>query len=565
MAVWKLAKPPPKSVVNSLNDFPEAVRFALYNRGIKTMQEAQAFFEPSEKQLHDPHLLHDMKKTVSLIESAINKEERIGIHGDFDVDGVSSTAILTDYLLRKRRAKVTPYIPHRVDEGYGLSKESIDALLNKNVKLLITVDCGIKDIELIEYAKKHGLKVILSDHHEFDVSDGKPVLPDADAIVHPRHPQAKYPFGALAGASVAWKIVSALDGKTHAKDYLELAALATVCDVMPLVDENRAIVKLGLKQMNKTQREGLRALISQAGLAEKALDTHHLGFVLGPRINAAGRLGSAIDALKLLLAQESYLATAMAEKLEKLNKERQTLTQQAFEEAEKQVKQVVEQPLLVVSSPDWQEGIIGLIAGKLTEKYHRPALALSISGKKTKGSARSIKGFNIVDALNVFSEHLESYGGHELAAGFSLDTANVKKLKKDLVKLGKKQLDGKALTKKIQVDSKISADQINLELTDYLNKFKPTGFGNPTPTYQIGTLTLLRFEPVGRDQDHLKFFLKDTKSNKTLDAIWFSASKKAFSLEHGSAVNVLANIDTNEWNGKTSIQLRIKDMKVVRN
>lgn len=569
--IWKIAPLPTTKVRKALSHFPPAVQTVLNNRGIYTKKAAEGYFKPDIKDLNDPDHFYSMAGAVKAIESAIKNKEKIVIHGDFDVDGITATAILLHYLKRARSADVFAYIPHRVDEGYGLTEQSINEVLKQGAKLIISVDCGIRDSELVKKTMAKGVKMIITDHHDIRIEKGKPYLPPASAVLHPRHPKGKYLFGELAGAGVAWKLVCAIEkARTRdelskvARSYLDLVALATVCDVMPLIGENRIIVKEGLKQLKRTEREGLKALIKQTALTDKALQAYHLGFVIGPRLNAAGRLSSAMDALNLLSAETEYEALALAEQLEALNTDRQNITQIAIAEAEEKISKIKDSPIYYVSDEGWKDGIIGLVAGRLTEKYYRPTVIVRLLDDEAKGSARSVKGYDIVEAFSASSKFLTRYGGHSLAAGFSTTTKLEPKFREAIFAHAQKSLTPDLLIKTLNIDYQLSADEINFALIDYLEKLEPTGFGNPTPVFSLGPVELVQLRPVGQQKNHLKLTVKDPKTNKIFEAIWFEAPSVAFSLEQGTMLNLAFNLSRSTWNNRDRIDLRIKAISLAR-
>jgi len=576
--IWQVADLPTARIRKALSMFSESLQAVLNKRGIYDALGAKSFFNPSLDQLYSPNLFYSMAIAVKTIEESIAKKDKIAIHGDFDVDGVTATAILFDYLKILRGADAFAYIPHRVDEGYGLTEASLAEVTKKGAKLIISVDCGIRDVELVDKYKKKGIKLIITDHHEIRKEKGKPYLPTASAVIHPKHPKGKYPFPELCGAAVTWKLVCALENQTKAsktptsstikltetsKSYLDLVAFATVCDVMPLQGENRIIVKFGLEQLKKTQREGLKALIKQTAISDKGLQAYHLGFVLGPRLNAAGRLSSAMDALALLTANKEYDAIVLAEQLEKLNQERQALTLEAITEAEALVDKDKGSMLYYFSSDKWKDGIIGLVAGRMTEKYSRPVVVVRTLNNEAKGSARSIRGYDIVSAFSASSKWLDRFGGHSLAAGFSTDIKKEPFFREALLKHANQALTDQLLIKTLPIDYTITGDEINFELTNYLEKLEPTGFGNPSPLFAFGPVTIVQIAPIGKDKNHLKLFVHDPKTNRTFEAVWFEAPSFAFSLNCGDKVELACSISRSIWNGRSKLDLRIRDLRTV--
>ncbi|MBN2100796.1 single-stranded-DNA-specific exonuclease RecJ [Candidatus Dojkabacteria bacterium] len=563
---WIEPKEIPDEIDVELKDFNPLLRKILYFRGIRSKVEAEKFLDPKLDDLIDPFLLYDVEKAVSKIEKAIALGNRIFIHGDFDADGICATAVLWDYLFRKRKADVLPYIPSRVDEGYGLSESSINAIIKKGGEMIITVDCGIRDVELIEkhrktYKNKEGIDFIVTDHHKIGEK-----LPRYTTIVHPLHPKGKYPFGYLSGAAVAWKLVAAMEKKRFPDSYfwdkvpgLDLVALSTVADIMPITDENRIIVKQGLRLLRNSDRPGIKALAEEAKVSLADLNTYHLGYVIGPRINAAGRIGDATDALRLLTTSRDSSAKFLADKLGMWNKERQEITETILNE----VREVIEREgsgkhLYFAYGNDWPEGIIGLVAGKIQEEVNRPVIVVTQTQKTARGSARSINGFNIIEAIEKESSLLESFGGHSLAAGFTVNTDNIEELKDRLEKVAESQLKQENFVKEVSADAVVNISDMNWETYSIIKKLAPFGYGNRRPVFWVKDAVVAEFSDVG-DGKHLRLMVKGEDSG-FLSCIYFGGGDWVNKISTGDTVELMGTLESNVWNGEEYLQFKIIDM-----
>lgn len=547
---------------------PEIILKLLANRGIRTKKQIQKFFEPTKKDFNDPFLIPDMQRAVDRIFQAKERKEKIVIYGDYDVDGTSSTYILWDFLYRHLRLNVIPFIPSRFVEGYGLNKEVLKDFISQGVKLVITVDCGIKDQELIK--KFPELEFIITDHH---------TLPDEQSFqtiaVHPGREGSKYPMKEICAAAVSFKLVSALSKKLKNKnknknsaafdidDYLPFVALATVCDVMPLIDENRAFVKLGLKMMESTKNIGLENLIKVAGLENTKLNSYHLGFVLGPRINAAGRMGDALDVVRLFSTKKNSKAYQLAGRLDDLNMERRDITQEIFETALSQaLEQDHENKLLFVSKRDWHEGIIGLVAGKLSEKFNKPVVCATIIEGRATASARSIEGYNITEAISTHSQILLRFGGHSQAAGLSFKEEKLEELKKAMQAIANQQIGENDTKRKIKIESEVNAEDLTIDLLEWLEKFEPFGFENPKPIFAVRNLKVANLWKFGDKNQHIKFKLLMSGS-KAIDALVFNTSDNFESIEIGDTIDAVGQLELNRWNGYTKIQMKLEDYNLI--
>ena len=501
--------------------------------------------------LSTPSTLTSLTPAISRIHKAIRDKESIVVYADYDADGICAGAIMWETLW-KLGARVMPYIPHRVEEGYGLSEKGIDAVREQfDPALIITVDHGITAWEKVAYAKKLGIEVIITDHH---VKPKK--LPDC-LIVHTAE---------TSGSGVSWLVARALSEEAP----IELAAIGTVADLLPLTDLNRAIVKQGMDSIGKTKRVGLKALIEEAGITK--VDTYAISHMLAPRLNAMGRLEHALDALRLLCTKDEVKAKLLAEKLGLTNRERQKLTEETVFHARDLFHKSFQSPkqhkkLIFLSHESYNPGIIGLVAGRLVEEFYRPAIVLSIGDGFAKASARSIPGFNIVEAIRSCSELLVDVGGHPMAAGFTVEKKNIEKLKSKLEKLAEKELDDEKLTRVLKIDAEITLELVTEKLWKELQKLAPFGIGNPEPVFATRGVKVVDTRLVGKEGKHLKLRISSPKSPKlprllSIDAIAFNFGSLQGQLREGMTVDLAYSIDMNVWNGRRSVQLKVKDIRI---
>lgn len=531
----------------------------LHQRDLYEDKEINQFLDPTYDDLNDPFLLPNVKQAVKRIFQAVEKKEKVVIYGDYDADGVTATSILWDFLYRQLNLEVLPFIPSRFDEGYGLNREALKKIKSDGADLVITVDCGVKDKSLIEEFKD--LDFIVTDHHSLPAE-----CEFGHIVVHPDLPGSKYPFKQISGAVVAWKLVHAIVNTNQKVDldykkYIDLAAIGSVCDVMPLKDENRVIVKLGLERMRETMNIGLSKLLEVTGINDKALTSFDIGYVIGPRINAAGRLGSALDAVRLFTTQNETTALKQAHLLNELNTERQQITMDMEEQAYASIGTITEsQKLIFAYGKNWNVGIVGLVAGRLLEKYKRPIICATIIEDKVVGSARSIKDFNITNLLGSFEDLLLRFGGHELAAGFSLEVKNLDLLKNSLEAKASELLSDEDLIPSLMIDMKLTIDAIDNDLADSLEKFEPFGFGNPTPVFVIEGLSVKKKFYMGKDNRHLKLYLQ--KGGKTMEALAFNFNAELDKVMVNDTIDIACNIKINNWKGNKSIQLILQDFKL---
>lgn len=503
----------------------------LANRGIKDLRSIDSFINPTLDKLHNPRLMKDMEEGVKLVKDSIQKGEKIRIVGDYDQDG--NSAILTLLKgIRRCKGRVDYVIPHRIRDGYGLNERIVREAKEDGVNLLITCDNGISALEPVKLAKNLGMKVIITDHHDVgfvEDEDGRKnyLLPEADAIINPKRQDCKYPFKNLSGAGVAFKFVQALYKEFNidmdeSYELLEFVAMGTVCDVVELIDENRIIVTEGLKRINNTQNIGLKALIRATGLEGKDINTYSLGFILGPCVNASGRLDSAEMAVELFLTEDENLASLYAEELYKLNEERKQMTEKGFEKAVDQIEQkgYDKEKVIVIYEPSIHESIAGIIAGRIKDRYYRPTILLTQSKdeNKIKGSGRSIEEYNMFDEISKAKDLLTSFGGHPMAAGLSLNKSNLEDFRNRLN--GQTILTEKDLIPKIYIDIHLPLDYVSFNLVEELKLLEPFGKGNPKPLFGAKGIPVKRAFILGKNGNVLKLLLL-TKSGRIIDGLYF--------------------------------------------
>ncbi len=530
----------------------------LVIRGIDTVERANAFLHVSVEQFHDPFLLDGMEVAVTRIRQVIASGEPICLYGDYDADGVSSTALMI-HVMRQLGARFDYYIPNRFTEGYGLNREAIAAICERGFKLVVTVDTGISAVEQVAFARELGLDIIVTDHHEPPA-----VLPEAFAVINPKKPGCPYPFDMLAGVGVAFKLAHALLGEPP-MHLVDIAAIGTIADLVPLVDENRILAHYGLKRLNQTRQPGLQALIRVSGLDEKELTAGHVGFAIAPRINAGGRLETAEAAVKLLAATDPNEAHDLALRLDALNRERQELVEAMTAEAEAMVRErypLADNHVLVLAKVGWNVGVVGIVASRLVEMFYRPTIVLGIDPEKgtAKGSARSIAGFDMYEALTACKDLLPHYGGHTMAAGMTLPVENLEPLRARLNELARAWLTDEDFLPQTRVDLEIPLDAAGLELACEMEALAPFGMGNPTPLVLVKDVAISGLRKIGRDDSHLKCAL--TAAGKSLDAIGFQLAHLTEHLTPSAQLQVLGELTVNEWNGSRKPQLVIRDLAV---
>lgn len=566
MKQWKVKEPVSENIKKQFPELPLVVLQLLWNRNLRSQKEIDEFLNPDwGEDVHDPHLFKEMKKAVERLLSAIENGEKITIHGDYDADGVGGTVILYE-TLSALSARVDFYLPHRETEGYGLNSNTINYLKEKETKLIITCDCGISNAESIRMAKEKGIDVIITDHHAIPLE-----LPKAFAILHPQVEGETYPFKFLAGGGVAFKLAQALLRTDLAKEkipnpsgfekwFLDMVAVSSVADMVPLVGENRALTSYGLVVMNKTRRIGLEKLIKSARSKGK-ITTETISFQIAPRINAAGRIDHANTAIALLLEKNGKRALELAENLERTNKDRQKMTEVVMGEALKKIGEVKDDPILIAKEDDWPLGVAGLVAGRISDQTFKPVIIMTYSQDRLTGSGRSIPAFNMIQALQKLDKYLFKYGGHPQACGFSLkNNEDFEDFVRDLKKIARKKLAEKDFIPTLEADARISLSEITWDLWDLLQKFEPFGIGNPRPLYLLEEVEISGIETVGQDGKHLRLTLSDGKETKK--AIAFGFGKLLDSLSIGSRIDVIIEISLNEWNGNRELQLSVADIRM---
>lgn len=553
----------------------------LWNRDLKTAEAANRFLRLEETRFHDAFLMRDMDKAVARIEKALATGEKIAIYGDYDVDGVTSTSLLYLYL-RERGADVIYYIPSRLHEGYGLSRGAMDRLAEAGVRLMITVDTGITAVDETAYAKTLGIETVVTDHHAC-----RETLPDVCAAVNPHRPDDEYPFDELAGVGVVFKLVSAMEitrarreGESDAAavrrichDYADLVAIGTVADVMPLVDENRLIVSYGLSRINREPRAGIAALIEAAngkGRAPRRVNSTFIGFGIAPRMNAAGRMGDATVAAELLLSDGGEKSERLAGELCELNAERQTEENRIAEAAYRKIEEQAakEKPrVLVLDDDDWHQGIIGIVASRITERYGLPSILVTYDGSPDrdgsaadlgKGSGRSVKGLNLVEALTACADLLERFGGHELAAGLSVRRGNIPLLRERLNAYAAERLTDEMLCVCLDADCEVGMTELTEKLVEETEKLEPFGTANPAPVFVMRNANLRRVSPIGGGK-HLRMTVE--KDGVSMGAVWFGMTLAALDFDTAEPVDLMFRLGINEFRGETSLQMTLIDAR----
>ncbi len=556
-------KEPNKELVSRVSDefdISDLLASVIINRGLSTNQDIKSFLKKDISGIHDPFLMMDMDKATRRIKNAVKNNEKITVYGDYDVDGVTSISIISKYLLGVK-ANFKCYIPDRIEEGYGINKKALDAIAEGGTSLLITVDCGITAVDEAKYAKGLGIDVIITDHHEC-----KNEIPEAYAILNPKRPDCQYPFKELAGVGVAFKLIQALAGEDKLEElinqYSSIVCLGTIADVVPLLGENRIIVRYGLDTIQSSGNKGIKSLIKVSGLTDKKISAGNIGFTIAPRINAAGRIGSAARAVKLFLTNNDNTASLIADELNKENINRQNEESGILEDVLKKIEieiDVSKKKILVVCGENWHHGVIGIVASRIIDKFHRPCILISLEGDYGKGSGRSIKGFNLFKALNECGDCLQKFGGHELAAGLTLERANITLLKEMLDKCADAELSEEDLIPRIAIDLEISSAQLTLDTAKELQILEPFGMGNATPVFSMSDVEIASIRTVGAGGKHLKLCLK--KDDVVVDAIGFSMGEKDNDYHEGDFVDVAFSIDINIYNGREKLQLILKDIK----
>lgn len=539
---------------------PPLVARLLASRGWETPEAARAFLDAGEESFRDPFLMKGMAEAAERISRAVRDGERIRVYGDYDADGVTSTALMIR-LLRRLGGSFDTYIPHRGREGYGLNIPAIDLAAEAGVRLLVTVDNGISAVEQIAYARERGIDVVVTDHHEPPAA-----LPEANVLVNPKQEDCGYPFKGLSGAGVAFKLAHALLGRPD-PTFADVAAIGTVADLMPLEDENRAIVRMGLEEMTKRPAPGVRALAAVCGTEAAKLSSGRIAFGLAPRLNASGRLASADPAVRLLIAESDEEAAPLAEQLDELNRERQQQVDDTLLEAEAMWQRKLEErggsmpEAIVLDGDGWNAGIAGLVASKLVERYYRPAIVLAGEpGAETcKGSARSIDGFDLHAALTECAELMEHFGGHQAAAGLTIRRERVAELEARLCRLAAERIAPEDWVPKRKADLAAPIAALTLESAEQLKRLEPFGNANPTPKFVIQGVKVGEKRLIGKDGRHLRLLAEE--GGRRMETVGFGMAETAAALEPGAVVDLLGELAVNEWNGSKRVQLMLQDWR----
>lgn len=566
--MWLVSLPITKEEQEQWPELHPVVLQLLKNRGLNTQEQVDEFLQPDySKDIHDPYLFQDMQKAVERVYRAIAKQEKIVIHGDYDADGVCSTAVLVTILRQLGAKNISVYIPNRLTEGYGLNMNTVDELISRGENLVITCDCAISNVEEIKTLQAKNVDVILTDHHQAQAE-----LPPAFAIINPTVKNDKYPFELLAGSGVAWKLAQGLlrseqcpfnekEREGMEKWLLDLVAISTITDMVPLIGENRTIVKYGLIVLKKTKRLGLKSLCDISNSKVDEIDTQVIGWRLGPRLNAAGRVDHANGAYELLMADNEAEAKTLAQSLQDNNTDRQKQTDQMLSEAMAQIGEVNnDQKVLVAFGEDWSTGLIGLVAGRLMDRFHRPAFAMGKVEGKIVGSCRSIDGFDIAENLEAGKKFLTRFGGHKKAGGFTLDPENYDAWVKWLKKTADKKLTDADLENKEAIEMIVNLKDVNWELWDQLEKFEPFGEGNLEPTLAVKGVKLVDKQFVGADGKHVRLFISEEGNPKLYKVMAFSSAERLADFRSGDIVDVAFTVNINQWNGNREIQLKLVDI-----
>ena len=552
--IWNVSQPSPQAV-NALvaGGYSPLAAMVLSGRQVQDLPSAKEYLR-CDCALHDPFLMTGMRSAVDRISKALQRREKIAVFGDYDVDGITSTCLLTDYL-RSRGADCTPYIPGRLEEGYGLNPIALHALAEQGVKLIVTVDCGITAIKEAALCKELGMDLVITDHHEC-----KDALPVAVAVVDPHRPDCTYPHKTLSGVGVAFKLASALCGNQELvlEKYADMVCLGTVADVMPLHGENRVFVTRGLEALRTTNRPGIAALIHQSGCEPSGLSASSVGYMLAPRINAAGRMGQIDLAVELFLTEDAQRGEELAKALCDLNKQRQGVESEIYQQAVEMLPEGATPSAIVLADETWHQGVVGIVSSRIAEEYCCPTFLICLDGEHGKASSRSYGGFNLFSALSTLSPLLESYGGHELAAGFTIHRDMIDQFRRKICELVNNFYDGETPSTVLDADCTITPELLTLHNIDSLNTLEPCGNGCPKPVLVMEHLQVERISQVGGGR-HMRLRLKS--GHYGFNAIYFSATAQSASIELGDMVDVAFVPQVNEFRGERSVQMNILDIR----
>jgi single-stranded-DNA-specific exonuclease len=526
----------------------------LINRNIKSASEADKFLNVSLKDMHDPYSFKGMHKAVELIREARKNKDKVMVFGDYDADGITSLALLKN-TLKDFGLQVVYYLPHRIKEGYGLTKNILHTVKENNAKLLITVDCGTSNHKEIRELKRNGIKVIVTDHHEPSTAK----LPEADSIINPKAPNSGYPYRDLAGVGVAYKLSQAVSDSGMFED-LDLVALGTIADSAPLTGENRIFAREGLQRISKTKRPGLMALIENAGMRDRKFNSTFVSFILAPRINASGRMSTAETSLKLLISKTNDDAAELAKIIEGHNRERQKVEGRIMQEAEDLINKEInfkEHKVIVIAKENWHQGVLGIVASKIADKFYRPAIVISLSEDLCKGSARSVRNFHLFNALVECRHHLDSFGGHAHAAGITITKNSINDFREEINRLAHEKMTLEDLLPSLDVDMELRLSDLNEEAVAGLESLEPFGVGNPEPLFYTRNLSL-KGEPLSLQRETLKFWVTD--GLVTHQAIGFGMSSFRESLLQATHFDLVYTPRIDSWRDDTSVILEVRDI-----
>lgn len=542
--------------ISKTHELNKLLSTILVNRNITKEEDIRLFLKPTRKDFHNPFLIKDMEKAVERIIKAIEQKEKVTIYGDYDVDGITSITVLKSFL-QDRGLEVENYIPNRLEEGYGLNKQAIDSIVQNGCQLMITVDCGISAIEEIDYANSLGIEIIVTDHHEAGAE-----LPKALAVIDNKRKDSEYPFRELAGVGVVFKLIQAIGIKLELPEesylkYLDIVCIGTISDIVPLVNENRVIAKLGLMLIRQTKNIGLKSILQSSGYSK--IDSNTISFGVAPRINACGRMGKADQALKLFLSKNLNEVTQLTKELNEYNQVRQETEKQIFESALKQIKQehLDKNNSIIVGGENWHHGVIGIVSSKITEMYFKPSILLSFEEDGIgKGSGRSIPGFDLHEALMKCLNTIEKFGGHSMAIGITVKKENFNKFKQEFEEIAK-QANVSEIVPIIQIDAKIDLNEISKEMVESLKELEPFGEGNKMPIFAFKNLKIDSIRALSEGK-HLKLTLKN--NNTIINAIGFNLGHLSEEYRIGDKVDVAGVLEINSFNGVDAIQINMKDI-----
>lgn len=563
---WRI-KDSDKAIVEKLStelNIGEVISQLLVSRGIYEEGPAKDFLFPEYKNTNDPYLLKDMDISVDRILQAVENHENIWIFGDYDVDGITSISVLVKFF-KSIGIDVNYYIPDRFDEGYGLSKEGIDKISSNGGNLIITVDCGITSVDLVDYTRSLAIDIIITDHHK-----PQDILPRANAVINPHRSDCTYPFKVLAGVGVAFKLVQAINMRLgndiyspdFFNEYLDIVSLGTIADIVPLVGENRMFVKIGLDLIRNNSSEGIKELITDSSIDPKEITAGRIGYSIAPKINASGRIGDPTKSVELLVGDDLNNKIVIAKELHEYNKERQEIEKSILSEAMIQIESMgyEKDDIIVVAGENWNSGVVGIVSSRISEKYYKPSIVLSIDGENAKGSARSVGNFSIFDALNSCKDMLIKFGGHSAAAGLTLNKNDVSELRERLNKYSEENMSPEDRIETVKIDLQLDIRDISHDLLKEIDLIKPYGMRNPRPVFSTVGLSIDRVRFVGKDESHLKLTVE--KENRIFEGIGFNMPQFKNYLGKGDSLDLAYTLDTNSFMGVTSIQLGIKDMKL---